>query len=243
VPGSFYHLSKVHDSANIHFACRVWGTRATDLNQGVVYGVETEDTGLHPDLSTRFDFDSIWGTALNRFCVQAAVGQPLTVYGKGGQTRGYLDIRDTMACITLALENPAERSECRVFNQFTEQFSVNELAELISKARAQQGLKTAVSHIPNPRVEVESHYYNAKHQHLLDLGLKPHLLGETLLDSVIGKVAKYADRVDPVLLAKPSVSWRTGGNEVWKKYSRQDGYAIATTELVRPGYSRVKAAV
>ena len=242
-PGSFYHLSKVHDSANIHFACRVWGTRATDLNQGVVYGVETEDTGLHPDLSTRFDFDSIWGTALNRFCVQAAVGQPLTVYGKGGQTRGYLDIRDTMACITLALENPAERSECRVFNQFTEQFSVNELAELISKARAQQGLKTAVSHIPNPRVEVESHYYNAKHQHLLDLGLKPHLLGETLLDSVIGKVAKYADRVDPVLLAKPSVSWRTGGNEVWKKYSRQGGYAIATTELVRPGYSRVKAAV
>jgi UDP-sulfoquinovose synthase len=242
VPGSFYHLSKVHDSANIHFACRVWGIRATDLNQGVVYGVETEDTALHPDLSTRFDFDSIWGTALNRFCVQAAVGQPLTVYGKGGQTRGYLDIRDTMACITLALENPAERSECRVFNQFTEQFSINQLAELVSLTRAQHGLETAVSHIPNPRFETESHYYNAKHQHLLDLGLKPHMLGDTLLDSVIGKVAKYAKRVDPVLLAKPSVTWKSGGNEVWKQYSAKGGSSpIAGSAMIRPGFSQTKA--
>ncbi|MGH7609168.1 MAG: NAD-dependent epimerase/dehydratase family protein, partial [Candidatus Dormibacteria bacterium] len=203
VPGSFYHLSKVHDSANIHFTCRVWGTRATDLNQGVVYGVETEDTRLHPDLRTRFDFDSIWGTALNRFCAQAAVGRPLTVYGKGGQTRGYLDIRDTMACITLALENPAERGECRVFNQFTEQFSVNQLAQLVSEARARHGLETAISHLPNPRVEVEEHYYNAKHQRLLDLGLRPHYLGDTLLDSVIKLVEEHAERVDPVLLERP----------------------------------------
>ncbi|MGC1909463.1 MAG: NAD-dependent epimerase/dehydratase family protein, partial [Candidatus Dormiibacterota bacterium] len=243
VPGSFYHLSKVHDSANIHFTCRVWGIRATDLNQGVVYGVETADTELHPDLHTRFDFDSIWGTALNRFCVQAAVGQPLTVYGRGGQTRGYLDIRDTMACITLALENPAERSECRVFNQFTEQFSINELAQLVSAARAQHGLETQVSHIPNPRFEREEHYYNAKHQHLLDLGLKPHMLGDTLLDSVIGKVAKYAKRVDPVLLAQPSVSWKTGGNEVWKKYSQHGGSPVAGAALVQGGYAKVKAAV
>jgi UDP-sulfoquinovose synthase len=243
MPGSFYHLSKVHDSANILFTCRIWGTRATDLNQGVVYGVETEDTLLHPDLETRFDFDSIWGTALNRFCVQAAVGQPLTVYGKGGQTRGYLDIRDTMACITLALENPPERGECRVFNQFTEQFSINDLADLISKARSQAGLPTSVSHIQNPRVEVESHYYNAKHQHLLDLGLQPHYLGETLLESLIEKVGHYADRVDPVLLAKPSVSWRTGGNEVWKKYSQKGEHSVSTTKLARPGYSKVKAAL
>ncbi|HVD03361.1 MAG TPA: NAD-dependent epimerase/dehydratase family protein [Candidatus Dormibacteraeota bacterium] len=219
VPGSFYHLSKVHDSNNIHFATRAWGVRATDLNQGVVYGFETEETRLHPDLSTRFDFDSIWGTALNRFCVQAAVGRPLTVYGKGGQTRGFLDIRDTMACVTLALENPAERGECRVFNQFTEQFSVLQLAELIAKGRRDHGLETTIAHVPNPRVELEEHYYNAKHQHLLDLGLKPHFLADTLLESVIGMVERRSDRVDPVLLEQPSVSWRTGGNEVWDRYS------------------------
>ncbi len=221
VPGSFYHLSKVHDSHNIHFTCRIWGTRATDLNQGVVYGVDTDETKLHPDLQTRFDFDSVWGTVLNRFCVQAAVGQPLTVYGKGGQTRGYLDLRDTMACITLALENPAERGECRVFNQFTEQFSINELAALVTKTRAQKGLKTETTHLPNPRVELETHYYNAKHQHLLDLGLQPHALGETLVESVIGMVERYAERVDPVLLERPSVSWKSGGNEIWHQYSNR----------------------
>lgn len=219
VPGSFYHLSKVHDSNNIHFATRAWGVRATDLNQGVVYGFETDDTVLHPDLNTRFDFDSIWGTALNRFCVQAAVGQPLTVYGKGGQTRGFLDIRDTMACITLALENPADRGECRVFNQFTEQFSVLQLAELIAKGRKAHGLDTTIAHVPNPRIELEEHYYNAKHQHLLDLGLQPHFLADTLLDSVIAMVEKRSDKVDAVLLEQPSVSWKTGGNEVWDRYS------------------------
>ncbi|MGA7362301.1 MAG: hypothetical protein WBZ07_05035, partial [Candidatus Dormiibacterota bacterium] len=143
----------------------------------------------------------------------------------------------------LALENPAERSECRVFNQFTEQFSINELAQLVSAARAQHGLETKVSHIPNPRFEREEHYYNAKHQHLLDLGLKPHMLGDTLLDSVIGKVAKYAKRVDPVLLAQPSVSWKTGGNEVWKKYSQHGGSPVAGAALVQGGYAKVKAAV
>lgn len=222
VPGSFYHLSKVHDSHNIHFASRAWGVRATDLNQGVVYGYETEETSLHPELHTRFDFDSIWGTALNRFCVQAAVGQPLTVYGKGGQTRGFLDIRDTMACVTLALENPAERGECRVFNQFTEQFSVLQLAELVAKVRQEHGLETTISHVPNPRVEAEAHYYNAKHQLLLDLGLQPHLLGETLLESVIQMVEQHAARVDRVLLEQPSVSWKSGGNEVWQRYAHGD---------------------
>ena len=226
VPGSFYHLSKVHDSNNIHFATRAWGVRATDLNQGVVYGFETEETALHDDLHTRFDFDSIWGTALNRFCVQAAVGQPLTVYGKGGQTRGFLDIRDTMACITLALENPAEKGECRVFNQFTEQFSVLELAELVARVRGEHGLETTIAHVPNPRVEAEEHYYNAKHQRLLDLGLQPHLLGDTLLESVIEMVERHASRVDSILLEQPSVNWKSGGNEVWQRYSKA---AISTS--------------
>ena len=121
-PGSFYHLSKVHDSHNMLFACRIWGMRATDLNQGVVYGQETDETTMHPDLATRFDYDAVFGTVLNRFCVQAVVGHPLTVYGKGGQTRGMLDIRDTLACVELALLHPPAEGEYRVFNQFTESF-------------------------------------------------------------------------------------------------------------------------
>src|ERR1700680_1776586 len=129
--GSFYHLSKVHDSNNIHFVCRAWDLRATDLNQGVVYGCTTEETAGDARLATRFDYDVVWGTVLNRFCVQAAVGQPLTVYGKGGQTRGFLDIRDTLQCVRLSVENPPAAGEYRVFNQFTEQFSVLQLAELV----------------------------------------------------------------------------------------------------------------
>src|SRR5271155_3184309 len=131
-PGSFYHLSKVHDSHNIMFACRIWGIRATDLNQGVVYGHETEETVLHPDLATRFDYDGVFGTVLNRFCVQAVAHHPLTVYGAGGQTRGMLDIRDTLACVELALNNPAEPGEYRVFNQFTESFTIRQLAEMVA---------------------------------------------------------------------------------------------------------------
>ena len=121
-PGSMYHLSKVHDSHNIHFACRIWGLRATDLNQGVVYGVLTEETGMDELLINRLDYDGVFGTALNRFCIQAAIGHPLTVYGKGGQTRGFLDIRDTVRCVELAIANPASAGEFRVFNQFTEQY-------------------------------------------------------------------------------------------------------------------------
>ena len=133
-PGSFYHLSKVHDSANIMFACRVWGLRSTDLNQGIVYGQSTPETDLDPVLATRFDYDGVFGTVLNRFCVQAVMGVPLSVYGAGGQTRGMLNIRDTLACVTLALDNPPERGEFRVFNQFTESFSVRDMARLVKEA-------------------------------------------------------------------------------------------------------------
>jgi UDP-sulfoquinovose synthase len=216
-PGSFYHLSKVHDSHNILFACRAWGLRATDLNQGVVYGCETKETQQHPELATRFDFDTIWGTVLNRFCVQAACGQPLTVYGKGGQTRGFLDIRDTMACVLLSVENPANAGEYRVFNQFTEQFSVRQLAELVFEARAEHGLSTAIEHLPNPRVEAEEHYYHAKHQRLLDLGLRPHMLRTTLITSVIETVERHRDRVDVDQLERPNVDWRTGGEPSWAR--------------------------
>jgi UDP-sulfoquinovose synthase len=210
LPGSFYHLSKVHDSHNIEFTCRIWGMRATDLNQGVVYGMGTAETDLHPQLQTRFDYDHIWGTALNRFCVQAAIDHPITVYGKGGQTRGFLDIRDTVRCIELAVDNPAERGEFRVFNQFTEQFSVLELAEKVATARAEHGLGTRIEHATNPRVEKDEHYYNAKHQHLLDLGLQPHYLQETLIEDVIARVEKHRSRVRPELVGASSVDWRGG---------------------------------
>jgi UDP-sulfoquinovose synthase len=209
LPGSFYHLSKVHDSANIHFACRIWGVRATDLNQGVVYGIETDETKLDDRLATRFDYDDVFGTALNRFCVQAVIGHPLTVYGRGGQTRGYLNIVDTLQCVELAVSNPAEPGEFRVFNQFTEQFSVMELAELVQRAGKEYGLDVAIEPIDNPRVEAEEHYYNAKHTKLLDLGLQPHYLSETLVESMFGAIERHRDRVtlDHIL---PRDRWRPG---------------------------------
>ena len=155
-PGSFYHLSKVHDSHNIMFACKIWGLRATDLNQGVVYGTMTDEVALDEALINRFDYDEVFGTVLNRFCVQAAVGHPLTVYGKGGQTRGFLDIRDTVRCIEIACLNPAAPGECRVFNQFTEQFSVLELAQMVQAAGQKMGMPVEIDHLADPRVEAEA---------------------------------------------------------------------------------------
>jgi UDP-sulfoquinovose synthase len=212
-PGSFYHLSKVHDSHNIHFACKIWGIRATDLNQGVVYGIETDETMLDERLATRFDYDGIWGTVLNRFCIEAAIGHPLTVHGKGGQTRGYLNIRDTMRCIELAIEKPAKPGEYRVFNQFTEQFSVGQLADLIQAAAKHKGRNVEIQHIADPRVEAEVHYYNAKHTKLIDLGLKPRLLSDTLIDSVLDKVEHYKHRVKKDRIAA-LVNWRNTSNAI-----------------------------
>lgn len=209
VPGSLYHLSKVHDSHNLHFATRIWGLRATDLNQGVVYGVETDETARDPRLTTRFDYDETFGTVLNRFCVQAVIGHPLTVYGKGGQTRGFLNIRDTLQCVELAALNPADLGEFRVFNQFTEQFSVGELAELVRSCAAQSGLEVEVKSFPNPRVELEEHYYNAANSQLLDLGLKPNLLGDELLRSVLGIIDRYRDRVIARAIT-PTIRWDPG---------------------------------
>jgi UDP-sulfoquinovose synthase len=211
-PGSFYHLSKVHDSHNIMFACKVWGLRATDLNQGVVYGTLTEEVALDEALINRFDYDEVFGTVLNRFCAQAAIGHPLTVYGKGGQTRGFLDISDTVRCIEIACLNPAARGECRVYNQFTEQFSVLQLAQMTAAAAAQIGLRVEIEHVPDPRVELEDHYYNAKHSKLVDLGLQPHLLSNSLLDSLLNIALKYKDRIDPALML-PRVSWRSTRND------------------------------
>lgn len=212
IPGSMYHLTKVHDSHNIHFTCRIWGLRATDLNQGVVYGIATEESEMDDRLINRFDYDESFGTALNRFCVQAVMGIPLTVYGKGGQTRGYLNIRDTIQCVELATLNPAAKGEFRVFNQFTEQFSVRELALKVQDAGRQLGIQVEVAHYENPRVEMEEHYYNAQHTKLLELGLKPHFLSEELVESVINRVNQFKDRVIPDAVV-PRIRWKTGDQE------------------------------
>ncbi len=210
-PPSFYHLSKVHDSHNIMFACKIWGLRVTDLNQGVVYGTLTDEVTLDEGLINRFDYDEVFGTVLNRFCVQAALGHPLTVYGRGGQTRGFLDIRDTVRCIEIAANHPAARGECRVFNQFTEQFSVLQLAEMVRTAGRNLGLNVEISHLPDPRVEAEHHYYNAKHSKLIDLGLQPHALSDSLLDSLMNIAFRYRDRVDTSAFL-PQVDWRMASN-------------------------------
>jgi len=225
-PGSFYHLSKVHDSHNIMFACRIWGLRATDLNQGVVYGTMTDESLLDEDLINRFDYDEVFGTVLNRFCAQAAVGHPLTVYGKGGQTRGYLDIRDTVRCVELACLNPARPGECRVYNQFTEQFSVLELAHLVAAAGRKMNLEVEINHLPDPRVEAEEHYYNARHSKLVDLGLKPHLLSESLLDSLLNIAMRYAHRIDQSMFL-PRVNWRNAHNERRQKTSEAEATVLS----------------
>ena len=210
-PGSFYHLSKVHDSHNIMFACRIWGLRATDLNQGVVYGTLTDETALDERLVNRFDYDEVFGTVLNRFCIQAALGHPLTVYGRGGQTRGFLDSRDTVRCVELSCLYPAAAGECRVFNQFTEQFSVLDLARMVQTESRKLGLKVEIDHLKNPRVEASDHYYNARHSKLVDLGLEPHLLSDSMLDSLIHFAVKYRDRADPSVFL-PQVDWRKPTN-------------------------------
>ena len=209
MPHSWYHASKVADSTNIHFATRVYGLRATDLNQGVVYGIETDETAREERLSTRLDYDETFGTVLNRFCVQAVIGHPLTVYGKGGQTRGFLNIRDTLRCVELAAENPADLGEFRVFNQFTEQFCVSELAELVQKSAAELGYEVEIQSFPNPRVELEEHYYNPAHTKLLDLGLEPHFLGEELVRSMLKIIETHKGRVIERAIV-PHTRWKPG---------------------------------
>ncbi|MGC2780799.1 MAG: NAD-dependent epimerase/dehydratase family protein [Bradyrhizobium sp.] len=208
LPHSLYHCSKVHDSTNIHFASRVWGTRATDLNQGVVYGMETLETRIDQRLATRFDYDECFGTALNRFCVQAVIGHPLTVYGSGGQTRGYLNLVDTLRCVELAALTPALEGEYRVFNQFTEQFSIGELAEMVRDAGEEYGLEPVeIDSCENPRTEKEEHYYNAKHTKLLDLGLEPHMLSKELICSIFEVIERHRDRIIAEAIP-PKTRWR-----------------------------------
>ena len=212
-PGSLYHCSKVHDSVNLEFSCRSWGLRVTDLNQGVVYGIDTDEMIADPEaLGTSFHYDDVFGTVLNRFAVQAAVGQPLTVYGRGGQTRGYLNIKDTLRCVELAALNPANHGEFRVFNQFTERFSVLDLAERVKRVGEDRGLIVDINTIENPRIEKEAHYYNPVHTALIDLGLEPRLLTDELVDRMIERALRSADNISEESIL-PRLNWRQGASK------------------------------
>lgn len=205
-PGSYYHLSKVFDSYNIEFCCRSWGLRTTDLNQGIVYGIETNETILHKDLATSFHYDEVFGTILNRFISQSVIGNDITVYGSGKQIRSFLNIKDTMQCIKIALKNSARKSEYRVFNQFTECFSVNELAKKIIKIGKNHGSKSKLKKIKNPRVEMSEHYYNPKSTNLKKLGLKPNLLSDDFLNNFYKLVNKSKSNIKKSAIL-PKISW------------------------------------
>ena len=189
--GSLYHTTKVLDTDLLWFYVRTYGIRVTDLMQGPVYGLSTAEADLDERLMPNFHYDDIFGTVVNRFLVQAVAGVPLTVYGKGGQTRGYLNIIDTLQCVELAALNPVKRGELRILNQFTEQFTVNELAEKVHRVGNGLGLNVKINHIENPRKEKEEHYYNAKQSGLLELGLKPHFMTDEVIAEMLKKVIKY----------------------------------------------------
>jgi UDP-sulfoquinovose synthase len=216
-PGSFYHCTKVHDSTNLEFGCRIWGLRVTDLNQGVVYGADTEQTKLDPRLATRFDYDGVFGTVLNRMVIQAELGHPLTVYGNGSQTRGLINIVDTVECIRLASETPADRGEFRVFNQMTETMSIKQIAQTIAdeypKWAKANGNEVVIEHVDNPRVEIYDHYYKVVHTALEGLGLQPTLLSTTLIDHLFDVVDRYRERVDLAAI-RPTVKWSETSNEL-----------------------------
>ena len=212
-PGSFYHLSKVHDSHNIRFACKTWKLSATDLHQGIVYGIETDETSLDERLQTSFHYDQVFGTALNRFCVQAVAGIPLTVYGKGQQSRGFLNICDTLQCVELAILNPARQGEYRVFNQFTEVFSVSQLATLVIEQSHKLGLTAEVSYTQNPRVELEAHHYSPMHDKLLGLGLRPHYLSDIQLQSMLARIEWVKHHIKREIIL-PQIKWDRTSQEI-----------------------------
>jgi UDP-sulfoquinovose synthase len=203
---SLYHTPKVLDTDLLWFYVRTNGIRVTDLMQGPVYGLSTEEADLDERLWPNFHYDDIFGTVVNRFLVQAVAGVPLTVYGKGGQTRGYLNLKDTLQCVELAVNNPVRAGELRILNQFTEQFSVNELAERVRRVGNEMGLGVELASIRNPRKEAEEHYYNPAHSGLLELGLKPHYMTDEVVAEMLGRVLRHKDRIDRRKIL-PRVRW------------------------------------
>jgi len=205
--GSLYHTTKIMDTDLLWFYVRTWKLRVTDLMQGPVYGIFTSETENDERLLPFFNYDEIFGTVLNRFVVQAVAGYPLTVYGKGGQTRGYLNIKDTLNCVRLSVENPADRGELRIFNQFTETFSVNDLAAKVQEAGGDLGLNIEIQHIKNPRLEAETHYYKPANTGLIQLGLEPHFLTREVLAAMMQFVLNYKKRIKPDQIYQ-NVKWQ-----------------------------------
>jgi UDP-sulfoquinovose synthase len=207
---SWYHWSKVHGSNNIMFACKIWGIRATDIMQGVVFGTQIDGMGDDPRLRTRLDFDQAFGTVINRFCCQAVIEHPLTLYGAGGQVRGFLPLRDSMQCLTLSVENPPKPGEYRVFNQFQQTCSVRSVAGTVQRAALDLGLKVGVAPVENPRAAIESHqhYFAPDHSRLLELGYQPthDMAGEvrTMLEDLLPHRDRIAEHRQTLL---PSVHW------------------------------------
>ncbi len=205
---SWYHQSKVHDSNNVMMACRLWGLRSTDIMQGVVYGLRIEEMGEDDRLLTRFDFDQCFGTAINRFCAQAVIGHPLSPFGKGHQKRGFLPLRDSMQCLTLAIENPPHAGEYRVFNQFEEVYDLTELALKVQKVGNDMGLEVQVQPVENPRMELEEHYYNPDHEELLKLGYVPTHDMESELRVVLSDLMRFKNRIEARRYALiPDIRW------------------------------------
>jgi UDP-sulfoquinovose synthase len=204
--GTLYHTTKVLDTDLLWFYVRVYGLRVTDLMQGPVYGLSTPESAAHDDLLPHFHYDDVFGTVLNRFLVQAVAGVPLTVYGRGGQTRGYLNLMDALQCVELAVNSPAKRGELRILNQFTETFSVNDLAARVQRAAREVGIEVAIDHVDNPRKEKEEHYYNPAHSGLIDLGLEPHLMSDAVLAEMLRKVRQYDASIDPAKI-QPRIAW------------------------------------
>ena len=206
--GSWYHQSKVHDTHNVEMACRLWGLRSTDIMQGVVFGTRIDEMGDDERLQTRFDFDQCFGTAINRFCAQAVIGLPLTPYGVGKQCRGFIPLRDSMQCITLAVENPPKPGEYRTFNQFEEVYSIMELVEKVQRVGNKLDLNVQIHPVENPRIEMEEHYYNPDHQHLLDLGYKPTHDMEAELEIMFKDLMPYRNRIESRKEAQlPDIRW------------------------------------
>jgi UDP-sulfoquinovose synthase len=193
---SLYHTTKIQDTDLLWFYIRTWGLRVTDLMQGPVYGLFTDESEIDERLVAHFHYDEIFGTVLNRFIVQVIAGYPLTVYGNGEQTRGYLNLMDTIQCVYLSAIRPAERGELRIFNQVTEVFSVNELAQKVRSVGSKLGYDVKIKNIENPRREKENHYYNPKYTGLIELGLKPHYLSEEVLEGMFRTLERYKDNIN-----------------------------------------------
>jgi UDP-sulfoquinovose synthase len=206
--GSFYHWSKVHDSNNIMFACKIWGVRSTDIMQGIVFGTRFNDQPAEARMCTRLDFDQCFGTVINRFCCQAIIGHPLTIYGEGGQRRGILPLRDSMQCLALILANPPEKGEYRVFNQFDSAYSVYELAKMVQSAGQSIGLDVQMTHVENPRIELQDHYYNPSNEQLRRLGYCPSTTIQDELVRMLMELKPYARRItEKMNVFLPDIQW------------------------------------